>query len=196
MIEDLMKKGKKLFYKYLSEIGINAFPSLNERPSMAFVEKSAKGKELVGAEIGTYIGHNARIMLKRMHIKHLYLIDPYDNQVLEDIGFDKIDSEYKKAQQRVKPWKDKVTFVLKYSDKAVNDVPDNLDFVYIDGNHDYDFVKKDIELYYPKVRKGGVVAGHDFVASEQGVIRAAIEFADAHKHTLMSEEDDWWFVKN
>lgn len=196
MIEELMKKGKKLFYKYMSEIGINLFPSLNERPSMVFVEKFAKGKELVGAEIGTYIGHNARIMLKRMHIKRLYLIDPYDNAVLEDIGFDKIDSEYKKAQQRVKNWKDKVTFVLKYSDKATNDVPDNLDFIYIDGNHDYEFVKKDIELYYPKVRKGGVVAGHDFVASEQGVIRAVLEFVDEKNLELFSEEDDWWFVKS
>jgi hypothetical protein len=195
MIEEVMKKGKKIFYKYLSEIGINLFPSLNVRPMMAFIEKQPTVK-LIGVEIGAYIGHNARIMLKRLWIEHLYLIDPYNIDVLKDIGFDKIDCEFKKAQKRIKKWKDRVTFILKYSDEAVNDVPNDLDFVYIDGNHDYDFVKKDIELYYPKVKKGGVMGGHDFVASEQGVIRAVIEFVDAHNLKLYSEEDDWWFVKN
>jgi hypothetical protein len=40
---------------------------------------------------------------------------------------------------------------------------ESLDFVYIDANHKYDAVKKDLELWYPKVRKGGVFAGHDYL---------------------------------
>ncbi len=37
-----------------------------------------------------------------------------------------------------------------------------LDFVFIDGGHEYEFVKEDIEHWYPKVRDGGVIAGDDW----------------------------------
>ena len=47
------------------------------------------------------------------------------------------------------------------SEDAVDDIPEKLDFVYIDGNHAYEYVKKDIGLYYPKLKKGGVIGGHD-----------------------------------
>jgi hypothetical protein len=40
---------------------------------------------------------------------------------------------------------------------------ESLDFVYIDANHAYDFVKQDIELWYPKVKKGGYLWGHDYI---------------------------------
>ena len=47
--------------------------------------------------------------------------------------------------------------------EAVNTFEDeSLDFVYIDASHDYESVKKDIENWYPKVKKGGILAGHDY----------------------------------
>jgi len=52
---------------------------------------------------------------------------------------------------------------------------DSLDFVLIDAAHDYENVKKDIEHWYPKVRKGGVLAGDDYHYTWQGVIDAANE---------------------
>ena len=36
------------------------------------------------------------------------------------------------------------------------------DFIYIDGDHSYEAVKRDIELYLPKLKKGGLIAGHDY----------------------------------
>ncbi len=38
----------------------------------------------------------------------------------------------------------------------------SLDFVFINGDHSYDIVKKDIELWVPKVKEGGTLAGHDY----------------------------------
>ena len=50
------------------------------------------------------------------------------------------------------------------SEVASNIFPYNsLDFIYIDANHAYDFVVKDIELWFPKLKKGGVFAGHDYI---------------------------------
>ena len=39
---------------------------------------------------------------------------------------------------------------------------ETLDFVFIDGDHSYDIVRKDIELWLPKVKKAGTIAGHDY----------------------------------
>jgi hypothetical protein len=50
----------------------------------------------------------------------------------------------------------------------------SLDFVFIDASHEYDDVKKDILSWYPKIKKGGVIAGHDFTIFE-GVERAVNE---------------------
>lgn len=41
---------------------------------------------------------------------------------------------------------------------------ESLDYVYIDGNHAYDYVKLDLETWYPKLKKGGILAGHDYIS--------------------------------
>ena len=51
----------------------------------------------------------------------------------------------------------------------------SLDFVFIDADHKYQSVAADINHWRPKVREGGVIAGHDFVTSYPGVIRAVKE---------------------
>ena len=85
--------------------------------------------------------------------------------------------------------------IEKYSDKAADDVPNNMDFIYVDGGHDYDCVKKDIELYYPKVKKGGVFGGHDFDANHIDICRAAFEFVQKNNLKLYGKNSDWWVVK-
>ncbi len=49
------------------------------------------------------------------------------------------------------------------------------DFIYIDANHTYEYVKKDIELWYPKLKNGGMMAGHDYDPCWEGVVRAVNE---------------------
>ena len=55
-----------------------------------------------------------------------------------------------------------------YNDKS-------LDFVFIDGAHEYENVKKDIEVWYPKVKDGGIISGHDYSLSWRGVVKAVDE---------------------
>jgi hypothetical protein len=58
-----------------------------------------------------------------------------------------------------------------------------LDFIYIDGRHDYAGVKEDVEAWYPKLKEGGLFAGHDFVpdgilqTGDFGVQKGVSEFA-------------------
>ena len=79
-----------------------------------------------------------------------------------------------------------VSFIKMSSRAAAKYVRDGcLDLVFIDANHSYEAVKQDIELWLPKVRKGGIVSGHDYIVTEEcpprfagyaGVKRAVDEF--------------------
>ena len=59
---------------------------------------------------------------------------------------------------------------------------ESLDAVFIDADHSYEAVKLDIQNWMPKVRKGGILAGHDYNSAWPGVVRAVNEiFPEAQK---------------
>lgn len=60
-------------------------------------------------------------------------------------------------------------------DRAKDFEDKSIDFCFIDANHTYEFVKKDIAAYLPKMKPGGVIAGHDFNLHHPGVIQAVSE---------------------
>lgn len=148
-----------------------------------FESIAVKGKELVGIEIGVYEGTHARSMLKTLNIRKLYLIDPERNGKIDGLNFDR-----------------RVQFIKAFSEDVKDDFTDNsLDFVYIDGNHSYKNVKQDIENYYPKIKQGGIIGGHDFFNgvsdAHDGVIQAVIDFAVKNELILNIQRDDWWIKK-
>jgi predicted O-methyltransferase YrrM len=100
----------------------------------------------------------------------------------------------KRARKRLNKYKNKITWIKKYSDDAIKNIPDNLDFIYIDGNHEYKYVKKDMENYWEKVKKGGILAGHD-IASFPGVGEALIKFCYENKLKPIITRTDWWIMK-
>ena len=79
----------------------------------------------------------------------------------------------------------------------------SLDFVFLDGDHSYDGLKKDIIAWLPKVKKGGIICGHDFCLADSGVIQAVTElfpyfevwrgihWNDAIR--LAPHQKDWYF---
>lgn len=163
------------------------------RNAIAFVKKQVK--ELVGVEIGVATGDNAESILYNLPIKKLYLVDPY--QIYEDYSagtsFNPLKIAESIAFERLSKYKDKIIWIKKKSEKAVKDIPDNLDFVYIDGNHSYKYVKQDIENYYPKLKVGGILAGHDYW---KGSVKKAVEeFVGGKGLKVYNEEYDWWVVK-
>lgn len=72
-----------------------------------------------------------------------------------------IESAYREAYRRLSPFA--CAMLRMTSREAAAQVPDrSLDIVYIDGNHEAAFVREDLELWSPKVRQGGLLAGHDY----------------------------------
>jgi hypothetical protein len=49
---------------------------------------------------------------------------------------------------------------------------ESLDFVFIDASHDYESFKKDLTSWFPKVKIGGLIAGHDYADAYQGIMKA------------------------
>lgn len=75
-------------------------------------------------------------------------------------------------------------------DRAKDFEDGSIDFCFIDANHTYEFVSKDIAAYLPKMKKGGVIAGHDYNSQHPGVIQAVDEAFGA-KVKYVKEEDTW-----
>lgn len=75
-------------------------------------------------------------------------------------------------------------------DRAKEFEDESIDFCFIDANHTYDFVRKDILAYLPKMKKGGVIAGHDYNMSHPGVIQAVNEiFVENVERNFYTPED-------
>jgi hypothetical protein len=170
---------------------MNTALNLSPRPATIAMKKTGK-KNIVAVEVGVFYGDNARSILRTLDIEHLYLIDPYKTYTCG--GFEvKMDSKIlKEAKKKLKPWEDKISWVHKYSDIAIHEIPD-ADFIYLDANHDYDFIKKDLQRYYKKMKSGGVFCGHDMKVQHLGTIRAVVEFTNECGLELHAEPDDWWF---
>ncbi len=121
-------------------------------------------KDGVFVEIGTFGGGFADHILSCNKTATLYCIDPYlcyDNydDSMNNIVGDKMFEEVK--GKLTEKYGNRVKFIRKLSEDAIADIPDNIDFLYIDGNHRYTYVLKDLELYYPKVKKNCYIVGDD-----------------------------------
>jgi hypothetical protein len=185
----------------LSDVKHRIFPRPFERLSPV-----RNKKNLVGAEIGVCGGEHALSLLKTFDICKIYLIDPYKiyeeyKEGRDHYGIDMMsleDSE-KSAKKLLSSYEGKIVWLKYFSENAANLINEELDFVYIDGNHAVDYVRKDIETYYPLIKKGGVIGGHDFYNGFQyehdGVIQAVIEWAVKKEKPLKVEMPDWWIVK-
>lgn len=59
-----------------------------------------------------------------------------------------------------------ITYIMGRSEIEVKLFADNsLDFVFIDGDHSSEAIARDINMWWPKVKEGGVLAGHDYYVS-------------------------------
>ena len=166
------------------------------RPMIEHIRNTNSKSNLIGVEIGVHYGNNALNILKALSIKQLYLIDPYDSYVEKGIFWKtKYKDIYKEVRKKFEKYKVKVKFIKRKSIDAIELIPNRLDFVYIDGNHTFKAVKKDIESYYPKVKNGGIIGGHDFDSPN---VLAAVIFCII-KYNLYRDfrfnRRDWWVVK-
>jgi predicted O-methyltransferase YrrM len=149
-------------------------------------------KSLVGAEVGVGSGANSLSILQTLDLKHLHCVDPsppYQGKETKNIPTPAKDHAF--ATLKDKP----VVWHIEASLDAAKKIDEPLDFVYIDGLHDYKSVTDDIAAWYPLVRKGGVVGGHDFTIQGEDVIDAVTKFAVDANLYLNIDFPDWWVIR-
>lgn len=178
-----------------------------------FLKNWQKGP-LVGVEVGVYEGENALRMLGSVKFERLYLVDPYLKfpiEVYSSYGGHTQD-EWTAIENRVRhmfsiddngdgSYKGQLIKFLKTTSVEASSMfeDSSLDFVYIDGNHAYEYVKQDIECWFNKVKSGGWIMGHDW--PYESVQKAVNEFMSNNnlkfnpKSGHLHGWHDWWFQR-
>lgn len=156
------------------------------------------------AEVGVWDGNLSYRFTKLPNLEELILVDPWSaalNSFEEDGELYEVRIEYSKvtltqedcdtvAAEVIEKFSDnpKVTILRMTSEEAAKQVEDeSLDMVFIDAIHLYKHVKQDIELWVPKIRKGGIISGDDYTPRFSGVERAVDEFGDCTVKGIV-----WW----
>jgi hypothetical protein len=121
-----------------------------------------------GVEVGTFKGEFSKEIMENWS-GTLYMVDVWrplsDEEYLDSSNHHNFENGvYSEAMKNINGHEDRAVMVRATSEIAANMFEDNsLDFVYIDANHAYDYVVQDINLWYPKVKEGGYLCGHDYI---------------------------------
>ncbi|MBI2049665.1 class I SAM-dependent methyltransferase [Candidatus Roizmanbacteria bacterium] len=173
-----------------------------------------------GIEIGVEKGKNAQTMFEIIPNLKLYGVDPYKQHPQASYAY----------HAKIRNWNDQYlqnckrqclkrmngrnfTLLQGFSEVMIEKVKDNsLDFVYIDADHSYDFVMQDMILWGRKIKKGGIMSGHDYYIDKHEtdrrtkVTQAINDYVKVHKIKLYTTSEihhdqkgdiypSWFWVK-
>jgi hypothetical protein len=181
---------------------------LPNRPSLVLVKSRFKFGT-IGAEIGVWEGGLTQIILEDMKPKKIYLVDPwmlYPDFIEELKGAGFVGGRYEKYFDQ-KLYDDMYTRVINkfsgnktvevmrgMSEDMANRIPNfHLDWAYIDGSHKEKYVYKDLVAWWPKIKIGGILCGHDFTFP--GIPPALERFSNGMSLVVWPYGGDWWIIK-
>jgi len=160
---------------------------------------------ITGVEVGVWRGANAAELLKAFPRLQLTAVDPWHYGGEHD-SMPKTKEEMKSAMKEFTEVTEfahsRLTTLMMSSEFAANELKDRYyDFLFLDGNHSYPSVYRDLRWMYTKVRTGGIFCGHDYGGKGDergrfGVKRAVDEFVGVlwKKPELHVESGlVWWF---
>jgi len=170
----------------------------------------------IGIEIGVLRGEYSKIILDRWHNGTLYLVDTW-RHLDEYIDLNGRNDQYHydcmvETTKNIKEHQNRAHMIRMDSTVAANMFPDEyFDFIFIDADHSYEAVVKDLEVWWPKIKKGGLFCGDDYIpddgdiwlinhdtdtqeyAGKFGVRRAVNEFAQQQELKIYSTTDEpYW----
>lgn len=127
-----------------------------------------------GVEVGTHIGDFAKVILEHWN-GTLHCVDPWDTASEYDEnqqktlktslgGYPTRLEDYLECSRKLSEFGERAVLHKTISTEAAKKFEDeSLDFVYLDGDHRFRFVLEDILAWWPKIKKGGLISGHDVV---------------------------------
>jgi len=165
-----------------------------------------------GIEIGVGLAKFSKILLES-NLSTIYLLDAWkefselDYKDSSNRPQKEQDDKYDYVVKEMSKYGDRVKIIRKDCREAVLEFNDNFfDYIYIDANHEYEYVKNDILSWYPKLKNGGIFSGHDYMDGTNrmgtyGVKSAVDEFCKNIGQTPIITRGtrrcppSWYFVK-
>lgn len=188
---NICQKNYDTFAQFIKNIGCHSSGGIR------FIwDYFCEGEPKTYVEVGVYKGANACRVRKMWSNTEMFLVDPWmayyaqQNQSAHD-------KHYAETCEKFKD--DKLTKIIRKPsvEGAKEFYPNQLDIVFIDGNHKYQPVLDDIEAWYPLVRPGGVLCGHDYSPDHPEVSKAVKEvFEDRHTFNGKGGGDIWFHIKD
>jgi hypothetical protein len=171
-------------YTKMSQFNYNLKPIIFETRNdlLQIVNKNFKI-----CEIGVFKGEFSKTLFNICSPKELHLIDIFEGDMCSgdkdgnNVVWTNLNEEFTKIKLFFE--NDNNVYIHKgFSYDVMNTFDDEyFDMVYIDGDHTYEGVKKDLTISLNKVKKGGLICGHDYISSKfEGVVRAVDEFCSEH----------------
>ncbi len=160
-------------------------------------------KNSVCCEIGVWKGEFSELILKKNNPAKLYLVDPW-----KDFGenyFDKKHVKYRQENQNQRYnlvnkkfkkniLKKQVEILKMTSQEAFSELENiKFDFIYVDGNHQYDFVKYDIDNYFKLLNESGYLIGDDYRID--AVQKAVNDFIQTYKPKNFFVKNDQFILQ-
>lgn len=200
-----MQKLKALYQYTAIRLARKVYPTLfKDIPKRAIVLSEIILKNGIlaesAAEIGVWRGHSSIGFLRLLPtLKRFILVDPWiqypdyaasgDHKAQADLQDDKLICE-----DRLYFFRDKIELFPQMSLEVAAKTPDNsLDFIFVDANHSYEYVKQDILAWLPKIKRGGLLAGHDIDLPDFPGVRKAVE-ETIHGDWHIGEDAIWWTI--
>ena len=163
-----------------------------------------------GVEVGVFKGQFSFHLLNTWECRLLTSVDPWKEFSTTEyidvcnLAQDMHERNYEETLTRLTPFGDRSRLLRATSADGAEEFADGtLDFVYLDAQHHYEAVCDDIRVWYPKVRSGGVLGGHDYLdgvisSGVYGVKQAADEFAASIGADIIATREPVyksWFIK-
>jgi predicted O-methyltransferase YrrM len=137
-------------------------------------------------EIGAWLGKSSSYLVDNSGNRNIIIIDSWEGSPNERATNHRLATEtdiYEIFKENMGDRK--YQSIRGLSTEVANQFEDeSLDTVFIDATHTYEAVKEDIKVWYPKVKKGGILAGDDYVTAWPGVIKAVKEVLPQHDEML------------
>lgn len=140
------------------------------------------------AEVGIGYGFHAKEILDNTNVEKLYLIDPsrpypndaFSTDVTSNGGFEDL---VRNIKVHLKEKEDRYTWFRTPSLEITNEqIPDeSLDAVFLDADHSYQQVIRDLPFWWKKIKKGGFLLGDDYMSCHPGCKRAVDDFTKKNK---------------
>lgn len=163
------------------------------------------GSRMTGVEVGVSSGELSESLLRTFPHLILYMVDGWElldeNPTQTKSGKTRMEEERLAATSRTGFAGRRRTIVqCKSLDAATRFVDGQLDFVFVDACHLYESVRDDVSAWAPKIRRGGVLSGHDYDGMGDrrkgwGVRRAVDEWASENRKVVSVEPGRVWWIE-